>query len=219
MPIYHRLGQVPRKRHVVFREPRGRAVRRGADRQQGVRRSLLAALSRPPAHAREGHAAAPRPELGARARAAVPAPALPHPPARVGRQHHAQPRAVALQRRRRAALRAARPRGRLLLPQRPGRRGRVHQRRTRCARDADGRPAVLAGRLPGGAAGHHAPLPLLLGAGAVPRHREHRLRAHAEAVSERARAAHRERAVLGARHPPPRAPADGRFRRATSACS
>jgi hypothetical protein len=37
--------------------------------------------------------------------------------------------------------------------------------------------------------------------------REPRLRAHAEALSQRARAAHRERAVLGARHPAAREPA------------
>ena len=42
MPIYHQLGRVPRKRHIVFRDQDGRLLRRGADGQQGLHRPLFA---------------------------------------------------------------------------------------------------------------------------------------------------------------------------------
>ena len=49
MPIYHTLGQIPRKRHIAFRKPGRRALRRGADGARGVHRDLVAALSHPSA--------------------------------------------------------------------------------------------------------------------------------------------------------------------------
>ena len=59
MPIYHQLGDVPHKRHTVFRKADGCAVRRGADRQQGLHGPLVAALSPAPADAgARGEAAA-----------------------------------------------------------------------------------------------------------------------------------------------------------------
>ena len=73
-----------------------------------------------------------------------------------------------------------------------------------------GEIAVQGRRLPRDSARHPAPVSLQPGAAEVPGHREHRLRAHAEAVSQRARAAHGDVAVLGARHPAAREPADDR---------
>ena len=40
MPMYHQLGQVPHKRHVVFRRPDGALYAEELIGQQGLRRAL-----------------------------------------------------------------------------------------------------------------------------------------------------------------------------------
>ena len=58
MPIYHTLGRIPRKRHIAFRSESGALYAGGTDRQQGVRRALVAALPPAAADARDAHPAA-----------------------------------------------------------------------------------------------------------------------------------------------------------------
>ena len=202
MPMYHQLGQVPSKRHVVFRRPDGALYAEELIGNKGFEgpSSLLYHVHQP-THVKIGAARA-RSELGGRSRPASSGtaisgrtssrPAAASPLDRVPLLFNTD---VAM------LVRAARSRGRLLLPQRAGRRDRVRQRRRRRAADAARRHPVRAGRLPRHPARHHAPLHVHGHARALPRDREPRVRAHAEAVSQRARPADGDEPVLGARHP------------------
>ena len=101
MPIYHQLGSAPAQAARGVPAAGRRAVRRGADRQQGFSgpSSLLYHLHQP-THVKSRVQPLRDLQLGARSRAAVPSPAFPHASARVGRQHHARSRAAAVQQRR-----------------------------------------------------------------------------------------------------------------------
>ena len=103
MPIYHQLGSVPRKRHMVFRRPDGALYAEELIGNKGfVGPSSLLYHLHQPTHVKSTRLAA-RSALGARSRSAVPSSSFPHAPARVGRQHHGRSRAAAVQQRRRDA--------------------------------------------------------------------------------------------------------------------
>ncbi len=59
MPIYHTLGEIPRKRHTSFRQPERRALCRGVDGTRGLHGDVVAAL--PHASADDGEVGAPDP--------------------------------------------------------------------------------------------------------------------------------------------------------------
>ena len=136
MPIYHQLGDVPHKRHTVFRKPDGWLYAEELIGNKGFTgpSSLLYHLHQPtPVRAVRTHRAT---SSGKR------------DPERQFRHRHFRTHQLesggsltldrdpaAVQQRRRDALRAARSRGRLLLPKRAGRRGGLRERRaTACSR-------------------------------------------------------------------------------------
>ena len=97
MPIYHTLGQIPRKRHIAFRKPDGGIYAEELMGHEGFTGTVLAALPHPSAHHGEVGAAAPRDEVRGRLRPDAAAPALPHLAGEEGRQPDAGPHAAAVQ--------------------------------------------------------------------------------------------------------------------------
>ena len=80
MPIYHRLGQLPKKRHLVFRRPDGGLYAGAADGQRGLHRPRVAALPHPAAHHRQVAPAAGRDRLPGRSRPHASGTATSRPP-------------------------------------------------------------------------------------------------------------------------------------------
>ena len=78
MPIYHTLGTIPRKRHIVFRQPDGALLRRGTDRQQGLRRVPRRSSTTCSSRRRSSRVACWRRSTGAPSQTRVPPPALQH---------------------------------------------------------------------------------------------------------------------------------------------
>ena len=216
MPLYHQLGRVPRKRHVAFRKDDGSLHYEELVGNQGFTgpSSLLYHLRLPTAV----KAVRPIRGLGWVAE-----------PERVVRHRHFRttglvtgPSAVLdrvpLLFNSQVAISMARPRkedaffyrngqGDEVVYVVEGRRGpRVGVRRAR----------LEARRLRRDPAGNSPPLAARRGPVPPARRRERGLRAHAEALPQRARPADRDGALLRARHPPARAPRrarrDGRAR-------
>ena len=133
MPIYHRLGEIPRKRHSVFRKEDGGLHIEQLMGNKGFAGPVLAAL--PPAHAdarRRGAAGPRRSALRGGARASPAPPALPHPRAEAGRQRGARPACRCSSTTTWRSTSSQPDTGRrVLLPQRPGRRAGLRQRRRR----------------------------------------------------------------------------------------
>ena len=64
MPFYHTLGQIPRKRHTIFRRPDGGLYAEELMGHEGFVGHLLAAVSHPSADDRQVRAEAPGDRLG-----------------------------------------------------------------------------------------------------------------------------------------------------------
>ena len=64
MPFYHSLGQIPRKRHIVFRRPDGGLYAEELMGHEGFVGHLVAAVPHPSAHDRQVGPQAPRRRCG-----------------------------------------------------------------------------------------------------------------------------------------------------------
>ena len=213
MPFYQRLGDVPRKRHIQFRD-NGTLLTEEVMGLEGFtgNESILYHLQSPC----RVHGA--RPVRADRARGVgarrARAPALQDRRRRAaGRRDHRPAHADVERRRRDLALPPERVDG-LLLPQRRGRRGDLRPRGLGDAGDDLRRPAVQGRRLRRRAARDDVPLPAR-GAAAAPRVRDAGPDRDPAPLPQPVRADRRGRAVLPPRHPS----ADRAAHRSASAAS
>ena len=208
MPIYHTLGEIPRKRHIVFRKPDGGLYAEELIGHRGLhrdRRRCSTTCTRPPrcksVRAGRGDAV-----LGGRRRHLAAAPALPH---------GARSRAAASPTLDRIPLLFNNDIAMLYVRAGPGRTSTstATRRATRWSTSREGEGVLeslfgdlpyRAGRLPGDPPRHPAPLPLHAKPAKLPRDGEPRPRAARRRATATSRAAARGRALLRARHPAPR---------------
>ncbi len=159
MSSYHRLGELPRKRHIVFRQPDGSLYHEHVMGSRGFsgpesllyhRRPPTAIISSRLLHKCEW----PLEDDGMPLADA----ALRHAQPAAARERHAQPQPPALQRRRGDVLRAADDDRHVFLSQRPRGRAGLRLRGDRRSGNDDGRPVVPGGRLRDHSPRDHAPL-------------------------------------------------------------